>query len=392
MKFTPTLLWGILLITSCSSKENKIEVKKNEEIYVNIPEEIDKSLLLSDDIFRISDMVLIKPDSAHSESLISDIASVKKILQIDSIYVLLDVKFRVVNAYNLKGEYLFTFNKLGVNKGGSSFPLDVVYDSQKRHIFIVSNTPSKLMEFSPTGLLIAEYPLEFYPSSMEVKSVNEYIFDVNFNFNSVSRTNNIIITDSTLEIRDRFLTYDSVIESTASPLDMGGLFKPNDSSLYFMPAYSNLILAYRDKGFSSTFNIHFSTQSENDPQAVIRENVNEMNYEICGYFFKNDSYIGINYSDKKNKDIYATFYNYHNGKIYRSAFFNPNDINSFAGYIFQSGNKIFLLVNVDRFYKRIEKHNESKRSNVLYNKIISEFNDKEFDKNSVAIITLEIIQ
>ncbi|MFT3749347.1 MAG: 6-bladed beta-propeller [Agriterribacter sp.] len=391
MKLRLLTVCVVLLIAACNSSGNKIAIEKNDEIQINIPDNIDNSLLLHDDLFRVSNVVLVKPDSTHSESLISDIASVKKILQIDSIYVILDIKFRVVNAYNLKGQYLFTFNKLGVNKGGSSFPLDIVYDPQKRHIFIVSNTPNKLMEYSIEGHLIKEYPFPFFPSSMEIKSPNEYIFDVNFNFNSVSKTNNIIATDSTLEVQERFLTYADVGE-VPSPLDQGGMFKPTDSSLYFIPAYSNSILVYKNQGFSSAFNIHFSTSPENELKEITQKNVNEMTHILLGHFFKNDSYIGINYVDKEKKDIYTTLYNYRNGKIYRSSFFNSNDVNNFWGYLFQSENKILLLVNVNEFYKRIRKKSSaSSTESNAYSKIALELSSMQVDKNSAAIITLEII-
>ena len=197
-----TIIAAVVFVFASCNQIEVSEVALHDKDFVTIPVP-EKPLHSVNNILEITDVAVIKPDPKISESFVSDLFSVKKILFIDSLYVLLDTKFSIANAYGKNGDYRYSFNKLGVGRGESSLLLDAVLAADQKQIFLVSNKPTKLMKFNQTGELLNETSLTFFPSSMVIPSADTYIYDVNYNYNKISKKNNLLFTDSLSQVKSR---------------------------------------------------------------------------------------------------------------------------------------------------------------------------------------------
>ena len=98
---------SIIYIAGCRNLgSNKIPISEDDIISIKVPS-IKKEYSLIDTAADILDMTILQPDPSISESLLSDLFSIKKILYLNNTFFLLDTKFMTVNAFDKEGKYLY---------------------------------------------------------------------------------------------------------------------------------------------------------------------------------------------------------------------------------------------------------------------------------------------
>jgi len=350
---------------------------------IQVPD-ADSSYANLDSALNFSDLIILKPDPQINVSSLSDVYSLKRIVLLDSTFFILDIKYMTATAYDMKGKYLFTFNKIGKGSGASNFLLDLFIDQKEKVAYLVSNNPSKLMKYKLDGTLVQEYVPPFYPSSMS-KVEDKYYFDLNFNFTNSTGQNNFLTTDTSFKVIGKSFPYE-LEKDRSSYLYYGGIFTVNDSLVYYSPGKSNAIYHVDDGTIAASYIVRFS----HDSASIDIESPKlraQKEHQLINRLFRDGDLIGFNYDDEKTHNIHLCLYD-----LSDKHFFKSKPIDLFENtLIYQFENKLMIGVNVKDFYDKLKaKMNAQGTYPAWYEKALQKISQTKIDNSSIGIIICSI--
>lgn len=217
----------------------------------------DSTMDLCDAIDDMAILSLQQPDSDR-------ISGVAKVLAAHDKYYVLDRKFATIHIYNHEGKLLNKMGKLGANKDAGEFfeVQDMIYRPQNNSIWVYTNGYSSILEFGTDGSFIRRIQTDLFASSFAANDSLLYFY-VNNNISPLSKQFNLIITDTTKRIKQRFFPMPKLIaESLAFA---GGIF-PNSGQLLLNPPLSNTI--YSISGLEIKPAFHFDFGEKNLPEEI----------------------------------------------------------------------------------------------------------------------------
>jgi len=307
---------------------------------------------VADSLIEITNIVPLETVDSIPETIISSPFWVKKIISLDTLILVFDQNFRNVSAYSHSGKYLRSIGSLGSGPGKSTFILDVVYNYLKNAIFIISNSPGKIMEFDLEGKLIREHKIDFYPSSMAFLQSGEYIFDINYNYNDVSGNNNVIVTDSLFNVISRCLPIIERKTKTLLPSNLmnGGIFGNKFSGTIYNPSYTTAIYEIKKNGLMPLYYVKFPGATDlklGIPK--LKHPEDSLNYELSGTIIKNERFVGANFSETNLQKFGRLFFDMENQKLFVSTNSAFSTTKGIPWPIFQSEQKLMMLVNLSEF-------------------------------------------
>jgi|GEM_PF-2121298 hypothetical protein len=384
-----TYLWILLatqcaIVVGCSDASTKnmlvfdrfcetIQVPDNDSFYSDF-----------DSALNFSEFIILKPDPKVNTSSLSDVFSIKRIVQASGKFFVLDIKYMTANVFDQSGKYLFTFNKIGKGLGGSSFLLDLFIDQRERAAYLVSNSPNKLLKYSLEGVLDQEYFPPFYPSSMS-RVGGKYLFDLNFNYTKYTGKNNFLVTDTAFQIMGKSFSYE-MEEDQASYLYHGGIFTIDDSLIYYTPGKSNAIYRVQDNVLEAAY--YFRFPQDTAGVDLTRPNLRAQNdCQMVNRFYKYGDFIAINYTDSKNRKTCLCLYNVKNRQFFRS---KTMDLFENA-MVHQSGDKMIIGLNVRKFLETLKsKMSTGGTYPSWYKKVLRKIESEQIDNSTIAIIICSI--
>ena len=290
----------------------------------------------------------------NNNSLISEAWGIQRIFYIENKIYILDGKYMSVKVFDTNGKYLYSIGKLGMGKGEFVKLDDLQYYPAHNSVMILCNKPSKISEFTLEGRLIGESKLDFFSTAVAFPSTQARIYYVNQNKNEKSGNKNLLLTDSSNEVRLSGFDMPRNIKGTIK--FSGGLFSIEDS-IYFNPAFSNTYYIINNDTVRPAFRVDYGVK--NIPVDIKEDALlgNLVKYSFqYNAFVKTKEYVGFTYLDGK---VSTAFYNLHSSKVLTSDVKKDSLNMLFRNLVFSNGKDYIMLLDTRRmadFLKRNFEH------------------------------------
>ena len=286
----------------------------------------------------------------NENSLISEAWGIQRVFYIENKFYILDGKYMAVKVFDANGKYLYSVGKLGMGKGEFVKLDDLQYYPAHNSVMILCNKPSKISEFTLDGRLIGESKLDFFSTAVGFPSSKTRIHYVNQNKNKKTGNNNLLLTDSSNEVKSSGFDMPINIKSTIK--FSGGLFSINDS-IYFNPAFSNTYYIFKNDTIKPVFLVNYGLKNipSDIKEDALLDNLIKYSFQYNS-FVKTKDYVGFNYLDNK---VSSAFYNLHSGTILTSDTKMDSLNMLFRNLMFTNGNDYIMLLDPRRmadFLKR----------------------------------------
>lgn len=326
-----------IALSSCHSKSIGFI---SSELPVNIdlsPNSKSKSL-----VDQVKDVKVISLQTVD-QSIISQGWSIQRILSVDSNIILLDNKYMSIKVFSSSGRFLYNIGSLGNGRGQFVKIDDIFYSPRDKALFVLCNSPCKMIEFTLYGKVIKETSLTFFASSFAKQSPNSFIFYVNQNKSPVSGSNNVLLTDSLFHVITKMYPMPHNIKETIK--FSGGIYRINES-IYFNPALRNIYYMVKADTLMPKFKLEFGNRKipNEIPEDKLLSNLKNYGFQYNS-FVKTKNFIGFNFH---GNGVMSAFYNMKNGTVLTSDL-NKDSLNIlFSNLLFQDGNTMISVLDLNR--------------------------------------------
>lgn len=289
-------------LLGCNSKaSNHTAVVNRPAAYTISLEPQQKTFDLCDAIEDISFVELERNDT-------SMIASVSKVIAVDSFYYVMDKKFTAINRYDKDGRFRGIVGSLGADKDNGEYieVQDLNYRPGSKTLWVYSNGYSSILEFSLDGTFLRRIRTDLFASSMAATD-SLYYYYVNNNTSAYSRQFNIVITDTARRVRERMFPMSSAV--TESIAFSGGIVS-GAGYILFNPYLNNVIYRMEGTQVIPEYNFDFGKQAL--PEKMITSgNIIDSRINAYGYLTSSIAML---------KDVLV--FSYHMGNHNSWGFFN----------------------------------------------------------------------
>lgn len=311
---------------------------------------------------------IVKLETKEKSTLSKDYAIKRILTEGDKIYIL-DSKFMSIKVFNSQGKYLFELGSLGNRKAEFTNVQDIAINPENKNLWILCNTPKKIIEFSPDGNFIKEIDMSFFASALGFGEYNEIYFFNNQNPNDVSMNKNLIITDQKVAIVNGLFDLPKKLTSAFS---FAGNIYQCGKEVFYNPPFDNTIYKLKDGDAQAAYSISFGKLSTPKDFALDSMNYYMLNKASLSMFFvKNDNFIGVKYF---NRGLPANlFYNIKSKSVLQTDT-SMNNLNFlFTNSIFQNDKDFIMLINYDIIGEFVKKNKETiqKSFPIIYNQMIT---------------------
>ncbi|MBS1659634.1 MAG: 6-bladed beta-propeller [Bacteroidetes bacterium] len=329
----------ITLTISCSSsgiKEGYIE--KGKPILINLDSGAKHYSLAS-----LIDSLKIVDLETTDNSIISDPAFVKRVIYKDDKFFVFDQRYFSIKVFNSQGKYLYDIGKLGVDRGQSLHMEDIELDFHHNLLMVLSNRPTKILQFTLDGHLVKEDKLDFFASSFAFPSDNSRVFYVNQNKTELSGKKNILLTDSNDVIKCKMFDFPKNIFSVSNA--SGGLYSTGQG-IYFNPIFSDTFYRIVEDTAKAVFKIDYGSRNipAGKPEMEIYRNLRSYSCQ-ASTFATGKEYIGFNYLSGNE---YAAFLNTHSGNIATSDLRSDSLNILFSNSMFENDGRVMMILDMNR--------------------------------------------
>lgn len=243
------LLGIISLCTFSCRQENKIKIVNGEVLTINLDNNKNSNSLDS----IVTDLQCIKLETPKNVRL----SELTKVIAYDNKLYAFDKKFSAIEVYNSEGKHLFQLGGLGLQDDKFLRVEDVTFNEAHKTLWVLCNNPRKIIEFSLEGKFIKKIDLNFFASNVGFISPNLACFHVNQNGMSVSEGKNLLITDTSNNVIQRFFDWpkgvSSMIEFT------GGIIQTNNK-VFYNPPFEPVYYQITDSTLTERYKFNFGKE------------------------------------------------------------------------------------------------------------------------------------
>jgi hypothetical protein len=351
-KISPILfLFSFVILVSCEQQQ-KGKIIENGSIKINLSPSSNRESLAEE--IKISKIIRLQ---TIEKSIISKDYSIKRVLCENQKLYILDKRYSAIKVFDISGNYLYDLGSLGNRLGQFTNVQDICYYPPNNSIWVVCNTPKKIVEFSEKGKFVREIDLPVFASAMAFESKDRLYFYLNQNLNAAAKQKNIIVTNSLLKISDRL--FDIPKQMKVSFDYIGNIFRTGETNYYNAP-FDHVFYELKNGDAISKFTVDFglnNTPKEFSPDSI--NNVIQNRSLLSQYFVVNQQYVGVKYYQKGSPLV--SFYNLKTKNVLTSDT-SLNKLNRlFQNSIFESKGEFMMLYNSDQLKDFVSQHSKEIR-------------------------------
>ncbi|MDF2191994.1 6-bladed beta-propeller [Paraflavitalea sp. CAU 1676] len=286
----------VIILFGCASGDKKNNVLVIDEAITPLPLfEKDKydSLVSPGKIIKAA-IPLKFQLSGIGNSIVAEAAS---IFVADHKYYVWDKKFSGLKVFDENGNYLFQVGKVGKGPGEYIKIFDVKFVDSSRIILLCDAV--NLLYFDLAGNYLKTTSLGMFAYTFSITPTGDFLFYINNNFSEKSKQFNVVLTDSTIKVLDRF--FESEMKDDPASFDYTG-FLNNDigNSLYAIP-FDDKVFAFNGGAFRVQYK--FNLGANKLAESIINNNVRSRAAErrkadyIGSEFFEGQHYLFFSYKE-----------------------------------------------------------------------------------------------
>lgn len=335
MKYLPIYFLLLSLLESCGERkirEGLIEETNFTQIQVDSP-------AASEPITAIIDSLELINLEDHENAVLSEAASISRILYFDKKLFVLDNRYMSIKVFDLHGKYLYALGDLGIGRGEFTNIQDIVLDQKHASILALCNTPSKLITFSSTGEVLDEKSLPFFASNVVIASNGDKLYYVNQNNSPLSQHKNILLTSPDDELESRLFDF---------PKNVNGMLRftaglyPSGGKIYFNPPLSNKFYEMAGDTAKAGFEVNFGSHNLPSNPSITDLFGKQKSYSFpLNGFLCDDDYVGFSYFES---GYHTAFLNRHTHVIYKSSNVSDSLNKLFCNAMYEcAGKKVMIL-------------------------------------------------
>jgi len=310
---------------------------------------------------------------------LSGVQGIEKVVFENNTIYILDKQFASIKAYSESGNYLFDVGGTGLTSDKYLRIEDMVYNPARNTLWVLCNTPKKIIEYSLDGQFLRKINIKFFASALGFVNDNMRYYYVNQNKSSQSKNKNLLITDSNNSVLGRQFDFPKDLNSMIDYT--GGIYKTN-GKLFFNPAYSNIYYLLGQNKIEKGYVVELGENSSSGPGAEVRPCLGKS-------FVETDEYVILTY--QKEGISRTGIYNIKNGKTYTNDMrYSPINFLFNSKIISKDSNDLVLLVE-PRYLQDVLKKNESilkERFPDINDKLI--FKDSLVNHSGLALLRLKL--
>ncbi|GAB3743267.1 hypothetical protein GCM10028816_53570 [Spirosoma lituiforme] len=152
----------------------------------------------------------------------------------------MDKKFSSLKIFTSNGTFLDNVGRIGQNTG-EYLSIDDFFINDN-NIYVLSNNSRQLIIYDIHGKYIKSKQLDFYASEVDILSKDSLAFFTNFNQSQES--SNLLIVDSTLQVRKRYFPFG---DNNMPTFDFSGFIEKSNSMLYSSPLSDSVFSVSNNK-------------------------------------------------------------------------------------------------------------------------------------------------
>ncbi len=221
----------------------------------------------------------LEPDSTHtpaSDSVFTDvriiplrfkdstlISGIDKVAIAAGSYYVLDKKFTTLYRFDTSGVFQNKIGRLGVSKGNFQSLEDFNIDYLGR-LLLLSNTNQSVHYYSPSGAYLKSDRLGFFNSAFTILNPTRFLFYLNFNSNHASGNNNLLLTDSSGRVLERYRPFDK--KRSYMTIGFSGLLTSYNGESLYTDAFNDTLYSIDpiSHEISVKYKINFGSKSIGD--------------------------------------------------------------------------------------------------------------------------------
>lgn len=342
----------MIFFISCEVKK---EHSKSEEFRINISN-TNKSSFVSH-----LDQIKFIPLETNDSSIIGRIQSIK--IEGDKIYII-DSKTQKVQIFSIKGEYLYSINKIGHGPEEYIGITDMQINKRNGHITLLDEAQYKILEFNANGSFVSEkkIPLKDPLANFAYLDSATLVFYKSFIKNDDDNSIVICSKDFT-QIKKIF----PCKKTTSLLLSPRISLQNSENQLFYLPIYSQKLFQIKKDEIKEKYTFNFGennidldvyNQNYSNPTDIFKKLNNgksiyfltvldskstvyaDFYYKETPYFFvynKDTKKTNVFYDEKMSK-MFNSFYPYttNNGKFVSAV--STNHLNEFSNEILKTNN------------------------------------------------------
>lgn len=267
-----------IIVFSCKNYTSQVEVDFHP-LQIKFNEFSNGQTRFSD---YIDTIIIYQLDQIDSNQLI--FIQFDKIIQIDSVFLVLDGKTSTVGLYNLNGSFISKVGNRGTAPGEYQEARDIVFDRKSNLISILSTSNYTIYRYDLNGKFVDNQKFDFPLYSFAMTEDGNYCF---FNGYSAKDNYDVYLTDFRGKVKDKYFEYPE--GNYPSLFDYMGIIKNSGFDVYYLPILSNIIYKYSKltkNGFVAQYKIDIdhrlwpdhkkynleeflATRSSNDPSSLL---------------------------------------------------------------------------------------------------------------------------
>lgn len=330
------LIFLIAFFSSCKKEAEKETNSQQSEEVTRIS--LDHTLNTIDISEHIDSLKFIKLETTKY----SLIGSISKVLFYNDTIFILDRITHSIFQFTTEGRFISSFNCIGRGPG-EYIQIDFFdIDNSTNEMVITDTLLGKTFRYSLDGGFISEHKIPIYVEGVSLNSNKGYILYSNYRDNSkkIGKEFNILYTDSLMNIRKKYLPYQS---STLSQNRIRfstpefGCFYTYNNDRFFYDCFNARIYSITKKGLNKRYEIDFEENNFNE--SLITDGKSLKKYmrqgefcTLCGVF-EDDRYLYIAYAEGRAGLANICYYSKEKQTIIRSAGFKIDGSHYFSGLV-----------------------------------------------------------
>ncbi|HXD94590.1 MAG TPA: 6-bladed beta-propeller [Bacteroidia bacterium] len=377
MKFQ-IYLFVLCILASCRGTKEK-RILENNPLVINLsPTSLHSSVA---DAIQITKVINL--ESTDNSTISSDYNIKRIIINAGRLYIM-DGKYMSIKVFDGTGKYLYSIGSLGVNPGQFTNLQNIAFYPPHHSLWALCNTPQKITEFSLDGKILKESHIPFFASDLGFETKNKIYFFVNQNQSDASGDKNVLVTDSDLNIQQKF--FNLPLKRKSGILFAGGIYTIGDE-LYYNPPLTRTVYSLKNDSAKAIYKVDFANGNTPDDFGEDSLDFYLANRSLLTQnFIKKDNYVGFSYSTKG--DHLLSFFNIKTEKLLTTdAKLNQLD-RLFNNSVFESDGQLIMLCNPDKFMDILKNNGGiiKQKYPILYEKLILR---KAHDNPTLIFFTLK---